>query len=475
MKISVSLFCLSLVFLGSCNMAPKYERPDLALPSSWRIEEEVGDTLANASWWKALGDEVLDQLIETALLGNKDLQVAVFRVYQYLGQFQAATSSLYPQMNANSKALKSKFAVDDNFLPQGSSPITPDFGLNLSLSYEIDFWGKARNESAAAFSEYLASIENRKTVVLTLIGAVVQGYIYLRQLDTQLELSKSILGSRKESLDIAKYRFEGGLTSEIEVDQALSVYEEAAAKVFNYIKLIGQQENLLSALLGKSPGPIPRGKSLQDLILPKEVPSGLPSDLLTRRPDIVRAENILKASNANIGVARAAFFPQLSFGALYGVDSLALKTLVKKTSRTWLIGGSLLDNIFTGGLLTGQLKIAEAEKKEMVFTYEQTVLTALKEVDDALIGLKQSKEVFAADQRELAALKGYLQLAWYRYYEGETEYLTVLDAERKVFDSALNVVTAQADQFLNLVDLYKSLGGGWVEESDQVLMAHEKP
>lgn len=467
------LFFLLFLVTG-CNFAPRYSTPEITMPSDWRQEGENGDEIVNLSWWKHLGDEVLDEYIVTALDRNKDLKVAMWRVNRYFAQYQIARSGLFPQLSANGSALKEQVPIDANFLPVTISPITPDFHVELSLSYEIDFWGKVRNQTASACAEYLAFVENRRTVVLTLVGSVAQSYIYLRQLDLQLEIAKGILASRKEAVGIATDRFEGGLTSKIEVDQSLSVYEEAIAVVENLEKLVPQQENLLCVLLGETPHSVKRGKKLPELILPNSVPSGYPVDLLTRRPDILQAENNLKAANANIGVARAAFFPQLNFSALLGLDNLQLSRLFKKSSELWTIGGSFMQQIFTGGALIGQLRLAEAQKQELVYTYEQTILTALKEVNDAQIGLEQSKKVFRADRRQVAALKDYLQLAWYRYYEGETQYLTVLDAEREVLNAELNMVAAEAEQYLNLVDLYKSLGGGWVLEADTQAMIYGK-
>jgi multidrug efflux system outer membrane protein len=277
------------------------------------------------------------------------------------------------------------------------------------------------------------------------------------------------MGLRKEAVRIATDRFEGGLTSKIEVDQAISVYQETVATVKELEKKVPQQENLLSVLLGQSPGPIAGGVPLNKLFLPSEVPSCLPQDLLTRRPDILQAENNLIAANANIGVARAAFFPQLSLSALYGVDNLSLNGLFNKSARTWLLGGGIVQEIFTGGALVNQLKIAEVEKIELVFTYEQTILNALKEVDDSLIGFKKNKEIFAADVKEVEALQNYLSLAWDRYYEGQTQYLTVLDAQREVLTAEMNMIAAEANQFLALIDLYKAVGGGWVIGADATL------
>ena len=466
----LSFFFLST--LTACNFAPKYSSPDIALPVDWRTESEVEDPLINVSWWKHWGDEVLDEYIQTALDHNKDLKGAIWRVNQYRAQYIVKRSGLFPQISSNGSAIKEKLAVDTDFLSSGINPITPNYEMDLSLSYELDFWGKVRNEAASANFDYLAQIEDRKTVVLTLVGSVAQAYVLLRQLDLQLQISRDLVKSRKESLRIATCRFEGGLTSKIEVDQSLAIYEESIVAVETLERAVPQQENLLCILLGEAPHSVKRGKTLPQLALPLEVPSGAPVDLLTRRPDIIKAENTLKAANANIGVARAAFFPQLNLSSLLGLDSLQLYNLFKKNSKIWGIGGSFLQQVFTGGALIGQLKIAEAQKQELLFGYEQTILNSLKEVNNSLIGLEKSKEIFKTQERRVMALKDYLELAWYRYYEGQTDYLTVVDAEREVFSAQIDMIGDQAEQFLVLVNLYKALGGGWVQEADNQAMEY---
>jgi multidrug efflux system outer membrane protein len=444
------------------------------MPTGWRFKSDDGSTLCNLRWWESLNDPILNNLIETALQNNKDLQIAIWRVKEYWGQYEIVRSGLFPQVDFEGSALKQRFPTNAgllDFLPQGTNfnPILPDYKGVFNLSYELDFWGQVRNETFAAYNEYLAQIENRRTVVLSLVGAVAQAYILLRRLDLELSISRQTLQTRKESLQIARLRFEGGLTSEIEVTQAASAYEEALIAVAVYERQIPQQENLLSVLLGQSPHDIVRGKAIYEFNLEAEVPAGLPCDLLTRRPDIVGAENILIAANANIGVARAAFFPQFNLTGFYGRESSALKSFFTKPAKTWQIGGDFIQQIFTGGRLFGQLDVAKAQQQEALFQYEQTILNALREVDDSLIGFQQSKEIFAASTDDVIALQEYVRLSWLRYYEGQTQYLTVLDAERTLFTAQINLAQAQADQFLTLVDLYKALGGGWVIDADSQL------
>ncbi len=459
---------MALLFLFSgCNFAPRYTQPELNLPTSWRTESAESTMISNVRWWETFEDSVLNQLIQIALENNKDLQVAIWRVREFYAQYQVVRSSLFPEIDLGAGALKQRVSPNANTLTPGTNPISPLYDLGFNLSYEVDFWGKIRNESFAAFSEYLAQIENRRTVILTLVGGVAGAYILLRQLDLQYIIALKTFESRKESLQIARYRFEGGLTSEIDVAQAASVYEEALAQVKLYEIQIPQQENLLSVLLGQSPSDILRGKSIDELTLPNEVPTGLPSDLLTRRPDILRAENNLIAANAQIGVARAAFFPQISLTGIYGWESLELHNLLTKGARMWQMGSNLMQVLFSGGRLTGQLKVAKAKKEELVYTYQQTILNALREVDNALIAHKKSKEIANVESARVNDLKLYLELAWERYYEGETQYLTVLDAERQLFAAQITLAQAQSEQFLTLVDLYKALGGGWVIDADQ--------
>lgn len=461
-------FLVFFVLFASCNFAPKYARPEISA-TTWRLEPADVQEVSDQFWWKQLGDDTLSLLIDQALASNNDLQIAIWRVDQYYSQYQVARSPLFPQIGLNSSATKEKLPLDEDFLPPGTSSITPDYRLLMNLSYEIDLWGQIRNQAKAANFEYLSAVEYRRTVLLTLIGAVAKGYFLLRQLDAQRDSSEGILKSRKESLVIAEDRFKGGLTSQIEVDQALSIYQESIAKLHEIERKIATQENLLSVLLGQDPGPIPRGKTLYEWNLPETVGVGTPEELLSRRPDILQAENRLKAAYANIGIAKAAFFPQITFASLYGIDSLSIGSFFAQKSRTWSIGASLVEQVFTGGALTGKLHIAKALKQELLFQYRQTILKAFEEVNNSMVNLEKSKQIATATRIELGALRDYLKLAWDRYYEGQTEYLTVLDAERQVFAVELNLAEAEAQQYQFLVDLYKSLGGGWILQEDQAL------
>ncbi len=438
----------------------------MEVPTSWRIQSDETTTCANVDWWEELGDPVLNALVDQALQNNKDLQAAIWRVGEFYARYQVESSLLYPQIDSDGFALKQRFPESASFLPLGFDPITPHYRIAFNLNYEIDFWGRVRSLSHAACAKLLASAENRRTVVLSLVSGVAQAYILIRQLDRELEVAYATVEDRKEYLRIAKLRFEAGLTSEIEVTQATDAYEETQASITVLKELIPIQENLLSVLLGESPTCIVRGSAIDQFRLPFEVPAGLPSELLERRPDIREAELQLISANAAIGAARAAFFPKVSLTALLGVESFQLKHLFAGTSRAWAYGAQYLQQIFTGGRLTGELRLSIAQKQELLFQYEQVVLQAFREVNDALVAHRQAKELVTVEQRRVAAIKEYLRLAWLRYYDGQTDYLTVLDAERQLFTVEIELTKAQGSVFSSLVDLYKSLGGGWVLEAD---------
>lgn len=454
------------VFLSGCSFEPRACSPDVNPPPAWRTPADPETTECNLRWWESLADPVLNELILVAVNNNKDLQVAAWRVREYLGNFQIARAPLFPQLDLEALALRRSFPFNPSFLnidPPGSLKYRK---LDFLLSYEIDLWGKFRSQANAAFAQLMAQIDNRRTVVLTLVSSVARDYVTLRELDLELQISYQTLASRKESLQLAIDRFEGGLTSEIEVTQAASAYDETLAEVVRLEAEIPQQENDLSVLLGQNPHSIMRGRALDQFSFPCTVPAGLPSELLVRRPDILKAEEMLLAANAQIGMARAAFFPQISLTALYGWESLELQGLFSGASHTWQYGTNLLQTIFAGGALRGQLKVAEAQQQEAIYNYQQVVLNAFKEVENSLVGLQQAKKLVDVETDRVKVVKEYLQLAWLRYYEGQTDYLVYLDAERQLYRAEISLAKAQGSVYLNLIALYKALGGGWVLDAD---------
>lgn len=331
----------------------------------------------------------------------------------------------------------------------------------LNASWEIDLWGRVRRATEAARADLLSTEEARRTVILTLVTSVAGTYIDLRDLDKQLEIAKQTAKSREESYDLFRKRFEGGVISELELNQVNSEYEQALSTIPQFEKNIAQVENFLSILLGRNPGQIPRGKTIDQLVLPS-VPAGLPSDILMSRPDIRQAEQSLIAANANIGVAKALYFPAISLTGFFGWASEDLSDLFEGPSKTWSWAVPAALPIFTGGAISGQVKAAEAIQQQTLLSYQQSIQTAFREVEDALIDQKKSREQISAQGRQVDALRNYARIARLRYDNGYTSYIEVLDAERSLFNADLSYTQTQGVLFLSLVNLYKSMGGGWV-------------
>jgi multidrug efflux system outer membrane protein len=339
-------------------------------------------------------------------------------------------------------------------------------------SWEIDVWGRLRRLNEAARADLLSTEEGRRSVILTLVTSVANGYVNLRDFDKQLQVSERTAKSREESYRLFKLRFEGGVISEMELSQVKSEYELALSRIPFIQKLIAFQENALSVLLGKNPGPIPRGRTIDELTLPI-VPAGLPSDLLERRPDVRQAEQNLIAANARIGAAKALYFPTISLTGAFGWSSTDLSKLFSGPSQAWSWAGTFISPIFTGGAVTGNYKAAQALQQQALFRYQQAIQTAFREVDDALAEQKRTREQLASQKQQVDTLKDYARIARLRYDEGYTSYIEVLDAERSLFNAELSYTETQGVLFQALVSLYKAMGGGWVTEADK--MTEVKP
>jgi len=470
----IAIFLLLLIFSG-CMVGPNYERPSIDTPQSWRFEDKEAKDVANTAWWKQFNDPVLDNLIQIAIQENKDLKIAAARVEQFAGLYGTTRAALFPQVGAGASYGRQRVSEQTGPMPLEESGGNPTFNsslLFLNASWEIDLWGKLRRATEAARANLLSTEEARRTVILTLVSSVANSYINLRDLDRQLELTQQTAQRYKESYDIFKLRFEYGIVSEIEVSQAKSQYEGALANVPFFEKTIAQQENALSVLLGRNPGSIPRGKTIDQLILPA-VPAGLPSDILVNRPDIIEAEQNLIAANANIGVAKAQYFPTISLTGLFGWASNDLSDLFKGSSRTWSWAAPVAGPIFTAGAIAGQVKSAEAVQQQALIIYEQAIQNAFREVDDSLIDQKRTKEQLEALAQEVAALRDYSSLAWLRYENGYTSYLEVIDADSRLYSAELTHTQTQGTLFQALVNLYKAMGGGWVTKAEQLAVPTE--
>jgi multidrug efflux system outer membrane protein len=465
--LSSFLFPIMAVVLSGCMVGPDYEKPEVDTPAVWRFEvSEAADTV-NTTWWRQFDDPVLDELVDEALKNNKDVRIAVARVEEFSARVDITRSGLFPQVGYTAGAERNQTSLETvGGLPSGISRTNDLYNAALNVGWELDIWGKIRRATEAARADLLASEESKRTVILSLVSAVASSYISLRTLDRQLVIANETLATRKDTLRLFELKFKGGVVSNLEVAQVRSEYEQAAVRVPSLERQVAILENALSVLLGRNPGPISRGKTLYDLELP-EVPEGIPSDLLERRPDIRLAEQNLVAANAQIGVAKAQYFPSISLTGLFGYASVALSDLFNSTANLWGLGGLALGPIFTGGQLTGQLRASEAVQRQVLISYLQTVQNAFREVDDALVSTQKRREELAAQGRQVDALKEYERLAQINYDEGQVSFIEVLDAQRKLFDAELIYAQSHSDVYTSLVTMYKVMGGGWVLEAEE--------
>ena len=464
--IAAILFAL---LLGGCMMGPDYFRPFVQAPEGWRVTDQDARDLANSAWWEQFDDPVLNDLIGIALRENKNLLLASARIEEAAARLGVTRSQLYPQAGLGYSASQQR-----NIIPGTSVKALYDtYDTALSLSWEIDLWGRIRRQSEASRAQLIASQEGRQGVILSLVASVATSYISLRDLDAQLEVASETANSRGDTYQLFQDRYAAGTISILELAQNKSQYEDAVATIPALEKSVAQQENALSILLGRNPGPIPRGKSIGDLVVPA-IPAGLPSTLLERRPDIRQAEQSLISANALIGAAKAAYFPSISLTALTGVTSAALSTLYSNSSRFWQNTGALSQPLFAGGALSGQVDIANAQQQQALISYQQAIQNAFSEVNNALIDRDRTRVQLAAQRRELDALIQYAEMARLRYDNGYTDYSDVLDAERSLFSVRLQYTQTQQTLLLALVNLYKAMGGGWVGDADKLTVSAEK-
>ena len=463
------LIALALLSLGmtGCMIGPDYKRPVVDTPPAWRLTDTEARETANTAWWQQFGDPVLNSLIASAVKENKDLQIATARVDQYAAQYGVVRADLYPQIGAGAQFGQQQITQrSGNNLPSGYHTVTGGQQAVLNASWEIDIWGRIRRSSEAARAGLLASEEGRRAVMLTLVSSVAVSYVNLRDLDKQLEISRRTVDSRKESYELLKLRFDAGIINEMELSQSKSGYEQALSTVPQIMKAIVLQENGLSVLLGRNPGPIPRGKSIDELKLPV-VPAGLPSDLLERRPDIKQAEQNLIAANAQIGIAKSAYYPSISLTGLLGSSSSAFSDLFSSPAKVWQYSAPITVPIFTAGRISSQVKVSEAQQQQALYSYQQAIQTAFQEVNNSLADQNLTRQQLDALRRRVEALRLYADLARLRYDSGYSSYMEVLDAERSLFDVELAYVQSQGGLFQASINLYKVMGGGWIAEAER--------
>lgn len=455
---------LMLIALGAgCTLGPDYVRPGLDLPSAWRVEEGEARALADTAWWGQFGDPVLNELIDTALRENKDLLIAAKRVDEFAARYGIVRADLFPQVGAGASYTREQITRESENKPaSGFETLTETYSTSLNAAWEIDLWGRIRRSTEAARAQLLATEEARRGVILSLVGNVASAYVNLRGLDRQLEIARETARSRQESYRVFQERYAGGVVSLLELTQNKSQYEEALSRIPAFERAIVLQENGLSVLLGQNPGPIPRGLSIGELTLPAVV-AGLPSDLLERRPDVRQAEQALVAANAQIGVAKAAYFPAISLTGLFGFASGDLSDLFLSSAQVWNYSAPLTMPIFTAGKISGNVKAAEAVQQQALIGYMQAAQNAFREVNDALADQQLTGRQLAAQNEQVASLRQYDEIARLRYDEGYTDYLTVLDAERSLFNAELSFTQTRVALHQAMIGLYRALGGGWTE------------
>lgn len=462
---SLVLAVFSLLLLA-CAMGPDYSRPDIPTADSFRMAEEQKDlpSLANVPWWELYHDEELQQLIRLALVENKDLKRAVATVDEFAARVLVAKTDFAPQMNATINA--PAFGNSKNVAFPGF-PNPFNYYVQGNLAWEIDIWGRIRRSNEAALGDLLAREENRRAIIVQIVGGVAQAYFDLRQFDMQMEIAKRTLLAWEESVRIGQARLRQGMINRLDVDQFEAEREFAAARIAELQRQIVQKENELSVLLGRSPSQVSRGRSLTEQVMPPVVPAGLPSELLQRRPDVIQAEQGLAAATARIGMAKADRFPKLSITGLLGIASPQLSRLVANETFFGVAGPSLAGPLLNAQILGFQQKAAEAQSRQALAQYEQTILVAFREVEDALVGVSTARDQAAAQERQVNALRSALHIASVRYKGGLANYLDVLIAQRSLFDAELSLAATRRLHLVSVVQLYKALGGGWSPELDR--------
>jgi len=458
----------ALLTLAGCTLGPDYRRPEIKPPAAFQYEPRDAAATADTLWWKQFQDPVLDQLIAEALAHNTNVQIAAANVEQAAAALTQTRSQFFPAVGYGAGAQRERarepaFAAQIPNYPNPSSA----YQAALQASWEIDLWGRIRRQSEAAYANVLATDDARRGVILSLVASVANSYLQLRGLDAQLDVAKKTLQTYKESVDLFTLQFQYGQVSMMNVAQAQSQYETAAVQIPLLESQIAQTQNSLAVLIGRDPGPILRGKSVYELQLP-QVPAGVPSQLLERRPDLLQAEQQLIAANAQIGAAKALYFPTISLTGAFGSASSDLSKLFSGPAGVWSYAGTLAGPIFSFGAVSGQVAQAEAAQNAALLNYQLSIRNAFADVDNALVANQKLREQLDAQVKLVAALKQYSDLARLQYDGGYTSYSTVLQAEQALFPAELSLASIRAQVFGSSVNLYKAMGGGWVTQADRL-------
>jgi multidrug efflux system outer membrane protein len=451
-----------LVLLAGCAVGPNYKRPTVNLPAGYRaaIPAQTAEaaSLGNEKWWDVYEDPVLAQLIHTAIQQNYDVRIAATRVLEAQAQLGITRANQFPSASVGAGVSSQQNAKVSNLFPAYQ---VNEGQLNLSVIWNLDFWGKYRRQTEEARAQLLATKWGQQAVISSLVANVATAYFQLRALDSEIEIAKRTLGSRQQSLQLTRLLETHGSASDLDVSQSEQLLYTASETIPDLERQIQQQENLLSILLGENPRSIPRGRPLTEQPAPDNVPAGLPSELLERRPDVREAEANMMAANAQIGVAKAAFFPSISLTGTGGLESNALNSFLSAPSQTWNAGLSITQPVFEGGRLRSGLRLSRAQYQEAVLIYQQTVQNALEQVSNALIATQKDRGFREQQEMLTSAAQRTDELSEVLYKNGGASYLQVLTSETNYFSAELNLVQAQLNERLALVQLYQSLGGGW--------------
>ncbi|MFZ5572307.1 MAG: efflux transporter outer membrane subunit [Thermodesulfobacteriota bacterium] len=454
---------LSFVALAAgCTVGPDYKKPEVPMPDAFLYQGNEALETVNIRWWQQFGDSVLDGLIAEALANNKSIMVAVANLEKAEARLWQVRSPLFPQIGYSGDAARQRVSEST----MGILPENPhnSFQALLSASWEMDLWGRIRRLTEAARADMLATDEAKRGVILSLVASTATTYLQLLGLDEQLFISKRSLAAYDESVQLFEKQFAYGQVSQMTVEQARTQYETAAAAIPQIELQIAQAEHALSILLGRNPGPVSRGKTISEITMP-EIPGGIPSDVLVNRPDIRQAEQNLISLNAQIGAAKALYFPTISLTGALGYASRDLSDLMDGNSQLWNVSGSLTGPIFTGGAIEGQVRQAEAARKAALSNYELSIQNAFADVENALISRRKFAEKVQAEGRLVRAGQEYVRLAQLQYHGGYVPYGTVLQAQQQLFPAELSYAQSRASLVIAVVNIYKAMGGGWITEA----------
>lgn len=446
-------FILGMLLVVGCTKGPDYVRPPVPDPGGYRGEFPAGESVADTPWWELFSDTVLTNLIAAALVDNRDLRQAMGRVAEARAILGVVRADLFPRVDYSASGTSTITTKED-------SDVSNEGAVGLNVSYQLDLWGRIRRATEAAEQELLATEEAYRGVTIAVVASVAAAYFVLRDIDNRLAISERTVKTWRENLDAIETRFRAGIVSEVDVNQAQIQVYEAEVSIQTFERLRAQTENALSVLLGTPPMSIERGLALQDQVLPPELPPGLPSELLQRRPDVLAAERQLHAQTARIGIAEALRYPQLNLladvGALFNGGSTGFADLAAQ----------MFGPIYNHGAYKRQVEAEKARTDQLMNRYEQTILTAFREVEDALVAVRTYEMEYQSRQRQVAAAENAAKLSWVRYEGGLTSYLEVLDLQRSLFNSQLKASETLQLGLTSIVQLYQALGGGWVAAQD---------